>query len=61
MTLSQNRAQAVMNYLVSRGVPAEAITAVGVGPDRPIADNSTRQGRAENRRVEIIVKPMEER
>ncbi|MDH5670962.1 MAG: OmpA family protein [Myxococcales bacterium] len=60
MTLSQNRAQAVMNYLVARGVPQEAVTSVGIGPDRPIGDNSNRQGRAENRRVEIIVKPMKE-
>ena len=58
MQLSQERAQAVMNYLVSRGVPAEAISAVGIGPDRPIADNSTRDGRTENRRVELIIKPM---
>jgi outer membrane protein OmpA-like peptidoglycan-associated protein len=57
MQLSLERAQAVMNYLVSRGVPAEAITAVGIGPDRPVADNNTRDGRTENRRVEIIVKP----
>ncbi len=61
MQLSQERAQAVMNYLVSRGVPAESITAVGIGPDRPIADNNTRDGRAENRRVEIIIKPAEKR
>lgn len=61
MSLSQQRAQSVMNFLVSRGVPAEAITAVGVGPDRPIADNNTRDGRQENRRVEIIVKPAEKR
>lgn len=57
--LSQNRAQIVMNFLVARGVPAESITAVGIGPDRPIASNETRDGRAENRRVEIIIKPME--
>ncbi|MDD9946175.1 MAG: OmpA family protein [Myxococcales bacterium] len=59
MQLSEQRAVAVMNYLVSRGVVQESISAVGIGPGRPIADNSTRQGRAENRRVEIIVKPME--
>jgi outer membrane protein OmpA-like peptidoglycan-associated protein len=59
--LSQNRAQIVMNYLVARGVAAESITAVGVGPDRPIATNQTREGRADNRRVENIVKPMEKR
>jgi outer membrane protein OmpA-like peptidoglycan-associated protein len=61
MTLSQNRAQAVMNYLVARGVPAESITSVGIGPDRPIAENTTRTGRAQNRRVEIIVKATEPR
>jgi outer membrane protein OmpA-like peptidoglycan-associated protein len=56
--LSQNRAQVVMNFMVARGVPAEAISAVGVGPDRPIVTNDTRDGRQENRRVEIIIKPM---
>ena len=61
VSLSQDRAQVVMNFMVSRGVPAEAITAVGIGSDRPIADNSTREGRAENRRVEIIVKPAEKK
>jgi outer membrane protein OmpA-like peptidoglycan-associated protein len=61
VSLSQDRAQVVMNFLVSRGVPAEAITAVGIGSDRPIADNSTPGGRAENRRVEIIIKPAEKR
>ena len=61
MQLSQDRAQTVMNFLVSRGVPAESITAVGVGPDRPIAGNETRDGRQENRRVEIVIKPSEKR
>lgn len=61
LQLSQQRAQSVMNYLVSRGLPAEGVTAVGIGPDRPIADNNTRDGRQENRRVEIIVKPAEKR
>lgn len=59
MTLSQNRADAVMNFLVSNGVLKESITAVGRGPDVPVADNGTREGRQQNRRVEIIVKPIE--
>jgi outer membrane protein OmpA-like peptidoglycan-associated protein len=59
--LSQNRAQVVMNFMVARGVPAEAISAVGVGPDRPIATNDSRDGRQENRRVEIIIKPMDKK
>ena len=45
-----------MNFLVARGVSAEAITAVGIGPDRPITSNDSRDGRQENRRVEIIIK-----
>lgn len=59
--LSENRARAVMEYLISRGVPSTAITSVGVGQVRPIADNASAEGRANNRRVEIIIKPAEAR
>ncbi len=55
VTLSERRAKAVKDYLVSRGVAAERITIVGAGPSRPIADNSNTEGRAMNRRVEIVV------
>ena len=57
MDLSLERANAVKAQLVSHGVAADRITTVGVGPDRPIADNKTAEGRANNRRVEIIVQP----
>lgn len=57
MDLGQKRADAVKAQLVSRGVAADRIKTVGVGPDRPIADNKTAEGRANNRRVEIIVEP----
>jgi outer membrane protein OmpA-like peptidoglycan-associated protein len=56
MQLSQKRADAVREYLLSRGFPPERISAVGVGPDRPVAENNTPDNRANNRRVEIIVK-----
>lgn len=59
--LSENRARAVMEYLITRGVPATAITSVGIGQVRPIADNASAEGRANNRRVEIIIKPAEAR
>jgi outer membrane protein OmpA-like peptidoglycan-associated protein len=55
MTLSQGRAESVRMYLVSRGFPAERISARGMGPDRPIAENTTSEGRANNRRVEIVI------
>jgi outer membrane protein OmpA-like peptidoglycan-associated protein len=55
MTLSQRRADAVRSYLVSRGVPADKIKAAGKGELEPVADNKTADGRANNRRVEIIV------
>ncbi|MBN9167944.1 MAG: OmpA family protein, partial [Myxococcales bacterium] len=57
MELGKKRADAVRDQLVSRGVAADRIKSVGVGPDRPIADNKTAEGRANNRRVEIIVEP----
>jgi outer membrane protein OmpA-like peptidoglycan-associated protein len=56
-TLSQNRAESVRTYLVSRGIAADRITATGFGPTRSIADNASPEGRANNRRVEIVVKP----
>ena len=55
MQLAQQRAESVKAQLVSRGVAADRIKAVGIGPDRPIADNKSAEGRANNRRVEIIV------
>lgn len=57
LELGQKRADAVKNQLISRGVAADRIKSVGVGPDRPVADNKTAEGRANNRRVEIIVEP----
>jgi outer membrane protein OmpA-like peptidoglycan-associated protein len=53
LKLSDARAKAVMDYLIKQGVPAERLTAKGYGPDKPIADNKTAAGRAENRRVEF--------
>lgn len=53
--LSQKRADAVMNYLVEKGVDASRLSAKGYGEDNPIDSNKTRAGRANNRRVEIKV------
>lgn len=57
-TLSENRAKTVMNYLISRGVPAARIRAQGFGETMPVADNATPEGRAKNRRVEIKIVPV---
>ncbi len=57
--LSDNRARAVKDFLVSHGVPSERVKSQGLGPTRPVADNKTVEGRASNRRVEIIVQPIE--
>lgn len=57
MALSQKRAQSVRDYLASKGIPNDLITAQGKGPDNPVADNTSTDGRAQNRRVEIVVSP----
>lgn len=56
--LSQRRAVAVRDILLGAGVPANRLSAVGMGEDRPIATNTTAAGRAQNRRVEIIITPI---
>jgi outer membrane protein OmpA-like peptidoglycan-associated protein len=55
LNLSQRRAESVRTYLVSRGFPGEKILARGLGPERPIAENTNAEGRANNRRVEIVI------
>ncbi len=55
LTLSQNRAKAVMDYLVSQGSTAEQLSAKGYGSTVPVADNGTEEGRAKNRRTEFKV------
>jgi outer membrane protein OmpA-like peptidoglycan-associated protein len=61
LELGQKRADSVRNYLVGKGVKAEHITAVGIGEGRPVADNNSAEGRANNRRVEIIISAIERR
>lgn len=51
--LSEKRANAVRDYLIKQGVPADSLTAKGYGQENPIADNSTKEGRDKNRRIEF--------
>ena len=57
-TLSESRARTVMNYLISRGVPAARLRSQGFGETMPVASNDTADGRARNRRVEIKIVPV---
>jgi OOP family OmpA-OmpF porin len=55
-TLSEKRAQAVADYLVKAGLPASQFTAVGYGSTQPVAGNDTDEGKAQNRRIDFVVK-----
>jgi len=55
VALSKARAETVMKYLASQGVPASTMTANGYGDAKPVASNDTARGRAKNRRVEIDI------
>ena len=58
LDLSQRRAEAVKQFLVQQGVPGDRIEAKGLGFSQPVAPNKTAEGRANNRRVEIVLEPM---
>jgi outer membrane protein OmpA-like peptidoglycan-associated protein len=60
LDLSRRRAESVTNFLVSRGVARSRIESLGYGEQYPIADNTTVEGRARNRRVEIRITPVTE-
>jgi outer membrane protein OmpA-like peptidoglycan-associated protein len=57
MRLSAQRADAVAAQLIGQGVSGSRITTTGVGPDQPVATNSTAAGKAQNRRVTITLTP----
>ena len=58
-TLSYNRARSVANYLVDNGINVDRVLSIGHGEERPVASNSTPQGRQLNRRVELTLIPIE--
>jgi outer membrane protein OmpA-like peptidoglycan-associated protein len=55
LDLSRRRAETVREFLVAQGVDSDRLQALGFGEDRPIGDNETAEGRAENRRVEFVI------
>ncbi|MDH3283814.1 MAG: OmpA family protein [Acidobacteriota bacterium] len=55
LDLSQRRALAVMEFMIRQGIVPDKMKSVGYGLERPVADNATREGRAKNRRVEIVI------
>jgi outer membrane protein OmpA-like peptidoglycan-associated protein len=57
LALSQARADAVLAYLVAAGIDGNRLTAQGFGETSPIADNATQEGKAANRRIEMLVQP----
>jgi outer membrane protein OmpA-like peptidoglycan-associated protein len=54
-TLSEHRASSVRDFLVQQGVPEASVTSRGFGKTQPVASNDTAEGRAKNRRVELVV------
>jgi len=56
LELSRARAQAVVTYLMAKGIPGSRMEAEGYGPNQPVADNATEEGMGRNRRIEIKVK-----
>lgn len=58
MRLSQQRAESVGSSLITQGVDAGRLSMTGVGPDQPVASNTTESGKAQNRRVTVTLSPL---
>jgi outer membrane protein OmpA-like peptidoglycan-associated protein len=58
-SLSQRRADAVKSYLVGRGVNSARLSSSGHGENSPVGDNESPAGRQQNRRVEVVISPVE--
>ena len=56
--LSERRAASVANYLGARGIDQRRISTMGFGPSQPVASNASPEGRAQNRRVEVLISPL---
>ena len=56
LALSMRRAQSVADYFIKAGIPKERISATGFGSERPVASNDTEEGKAQNRRIEFVVR-----
>ena len=59
LKLSEMRAEAVKDYLISAGIEEARLTTSGLGENNPVADNSTHEGREKNRRVEVVIPEFE--
>jgi len=56
LLLSENRAKAVVNYLKSKGIDGKRLSFKGYGDTEPVSSNDTEEGKAQNRRIEFVVR-----
>jgi outer membrane protein OmpA-like peptidoglycan-associated protein len=57
MRISEQRAKSVQQQLIANGAPSDKVDAIGLGEDRPISNNNTATGRAQNRRIDLVIEP----
>ena len=57
LTLSQSRAQSVVQHLIAEAVAPRSLRSVGYGESRPVANNETEEGRKRNRRIDVVIQP----
>jgi outer membrane protein OmpA-like peptidoglycan-associated protein len=58
LSLSENRAKSVVNYLIENGITGDRLTSKGFGESQPVTTNETAEGKQQNRRVEFIIQTL---